>query len=161
MKENDKHWYPIRVTYSQEMKVKSYFDACQIASFIPMRYSEIQRNGQSKIKLVPVIHNLVFVYCTKNEIEQIKRESSISSKIRYIIDKETKQIITIPDKQMQDFISVAGNMAYNHKVITSPFFRICVENSQQGKSNILLMYVVKTYNYYLIWIFQKLLVLIK
>lgn len=74
MKENDKHWYPIRVTYSQEMKVKSYFDACQIASFIPMRYSEIQRNGQSKIKLVPVIHNLVFVYCTKNEIEQIKRE---------------------------------------------------------------------------------------
>lgn len=110
MKENDKHWYPIRVTYSQEMKVKSYFDACQIASFIPMRYSEIQRNGQSKIKLVPVIHNLVFVYCTKNEIEQIKRESSISSKIRYIIDKETKQIITIPDKQMQDFISVAGNI---------------------------------------------------
>lgn len=52
-------------------------------------------------------------------------------------------------------------MAYNHKVITSPSFRICVENSKQGKSNILLMRVVRTYNYYLIWIFQKLLVLIK
>lgn len=52
-------------------------------------------------------------------------------------------------------------MAYNHKVITSPSFRICVENSQQGKSNILLMHVIRTYNYYLIWIFQKLLVLIK
>lgn len=52
-------------------------------------------------------------------------------------------------------------MAYNHKIITSPSFRICVENSQQGKSNILLMHVVRTYNYYLIWIFQKLLTAIK
>lgn len=75
-----------------------------------MKYAEVIRHGQSKIKLVPVIHNLIFIHCTKNQIEEIKRESTISSKIRYIIDKETKQIITIPEKQMQDFISVAGNI---------------------------------------------------
>ena len=52
-------------------------------------------------------------------------------------------------------------MTYNYKVISSPSFRICVENSKQGKSNILLMRVLRTYNYYLIWIFQKLLTAIR
>lgn len=108
MEENDKHWYPIRVTYSQEMKVKSYFDFCQLANFIPMKYSETHRNGHLKLKLVPVIHNLIFVNCTKKEIEQIKKESAISSKIRYFIDGETRKPLIVPDKQMEDFIAVSG-----------------------------------------------------
>lgn len=110
MEENDKHWYPIRVTYSQEMKVKSYFDFCQLANLIPMKYSETHRNGHLKLKLVPVIHNLIFVNCTKKEIEQIKKESPVSTKIRYIIDGETRKPIIIPEKQMQDFIAVSGSV---------------------------------------------------
>lgn len=92
------------------MKVKSYFDACQLANFIPMKYSETHRNGHLKLKLVPVIHNLIFVYCTKKEIEQIKKESAISSKIRYFIDGETRKPLIVPDKQMEDFIAVSGSV---------------------------------------------------
>jgi transcription antitermination factor NusG len=110
MKENDKNWYPIRVTYSQEMKIKSYFDSCQLTSFIPMKYTETHKNGHLRLKQVPVIHNLIFVYCTSKEIEQIKRESPISTKIRYIIDSETRKPIIVPEKQMEDFIAVSGSI---------------------------------------------------
>ena len=33
-------WYPLRVTYSQEMKVKEYLDKEHIENFIPMHYVE-------------------------------------------------------------------------------------------------------------------------
>lgn len=110
MKELDKYWFPMRVTYSQELKVKDYFDSFQISNFIPMRYVEKHQNGEKKLKLVPVIHNLIFVYCTHSEIKEIKQNSPISNKIRYIIDTETKRPIIIPEKQMRDFIAVAGSI---------------------------------------------------
>lgn len=110
MKGIDKHWFPIRVTYSQEMKIKNYFDSCQIPIFIPMKYTERYRNGQRKIELEPVIHNLIFIHCTHQEIEEIKKNSPICNKIRYIIDIETKRPLVIPDKQMEDFIAVAGTI---------------------------------------------------
>lgn len=62
------------------------------------------------------------------------------------------------DKRSQ--ISFWQAMAYNHQIVTSPSFRICVKYSKQGKSNTPLMYVIRTYNYYLIWTFQRLLKII-
>ena len=59
---------------------------------------------------MPVIHNLIFVYCTSKEIEKIKKESPISTKIRYIIDSETRKPIIVPEKQMEDFIAVSGSI---------------------------------------------------
>lgn len=52
-------------------------------------------------------------------------------------------------------------MAYNHRVLKSSSFRLCLENSNQGNSDILLVRIVKSYNYYLIWLFQRLLLILK
>lgn len=71
-----------------------------------MKYTETHKNGHLKLKQVPVIHNLIFVYC----IEKIKKESPISTKIRYIIDSETRKPIIVPEKQMEDFIAVSGSI---------------------------------------------------
>lgn len=62
------------------------------------------------------------------------------------------------DKRSQ--MSFWQAMAYNHQIVTSPSFRICVKYSKQSKSNTPLMYVIRTYNYYLIWTFQRLLKII-
>ena len=86
----DLNWYPLRITYSRELALKNYLDSKQIENFIPMRYEYIVRNECKIRKLVPAIHNLVFP-------------------IRYIMDCETQQPITIPDVQMRSFIAVAGN----------------------------------------------------
>ena len=48
-------WYPLRITYSQEMKVKEYLDKEHIESFIPMRYVEKECQGKKTRQLVPAI----------------------------------------------------------------------------------------------------------
>ena len=99
----DLNWYPLRITYSRELALKNYLDSKQIENFIPMR------NERKIRKLVPAIHNLVFVRSTRKQLEEIKEAKGAILPIRYIMDCETQQPITIPDVQMRSFIAVAGN----------------------------------------------------
>lgn len=105
----DLNWYPLRITYSRELALKNYLDSKQIENFIPMRYEYIVRNECKIRKLVPAIHNLVFVRSTRKQLEEIKEAKGAILPIRYIMDCETQQPITIPDVQMRSFIAVAGN----------------------------------------------------
>ncbi len=102
---SDKKWYALRVTYAREMKVKRYLDACDIKSYIPMRMEERVFFGKRRKRLVPIIHNLIFVHIGDERMKEIKSIPDLP--IRYIMDKESKRPIVIPDKQMNDFISVA------------------------------------------------------
>lgn len=101
-------WYPLRVTYSREMKVKEYLDMEGIENFIPMHYEEREVQGRKERKLVPVIHNLIFVRATKEIIDYIKLSTPYASCVRYMMNPIDKKPIVIPEKQMQDFISVSG-----------------------------------------------------
>ena len=108
--ENEIVWYPLRVTYAREMKVKEYLAGRGIESFIRMRYEQKLR-GEEMVKIqVPVVHNFIFVHISKAELKDIKAASLISPFIRYIMNLETRLPLIVPDKQMQDFIAVAGSM---------------------------------------------------
>lgn len=102
-------WYALRITYSRELALKEYLDANGIENFIPMHYEYSVRNERRVRKLVPVIHNLVFVHSSRNRIDQIKDTMNMTLPIRYIMDKETRQPIIIPDSQMRSFMAIAGN----------------------------------------------------
>lgn len=102
-----KKWFAIRVTYNREMKVKRELDSIHIENFLPMKYRIIVR-GEKKIKeLVPAIHNLIFVYITPEDLKTYKATTALP--IRYIMNRETREPIVIPEQQMQNFIAVAGN----------------------------------------------------
>ncbi len=102
------NWYAIRVTYNREMKVKHEMDARHIENFLPMKY-RIRMRGERRIKeKVPAIHNLIFIYTTRENLQEIKQTTTLP--IRYIMDKETKSPITIPSNQMQSFIAVSGSI---------------------------------------------------
>lgn len=101
-----RQWYAIRVTYNRELKVKHELDRKHIENFLPMKYRIVQRGERQIKELVPAIHNLIFVYMTKEDLADYK--SSTTLPIRYIMDREKRQPITIPEKQMQNFITVAG-----------------------------------------------------
>lgn len=103
------YWYVLRITYSRELALKNYLDSERIENFIPMRYEYIVRNERKMRKLVPAIHNLVFVRSTRKQLEEIKETKGTILPIRYIMDSETRQPITIPDVQMRSFIAVAGS----------------------------------------------------
>ena len=111
-------WYALRITYSRELAFQTYLEKEKIENFIPMHYQYVVRNGQRIRKLVPAIHNLVFVRSTRKKIDKIKEEKAALFPLRYIMDKETRQPIVVPEVQMQHFIAVAGN--YNQQVVYLP-----------------------------------------
>ena len=66
-------------------------------------------------QLVPLIHNLVFVRSTREKLDEIKRDISLKVPIRYIMDRETRRPLVVPDRQMHSFIAVAG--AYDEQIV--------------------------------------------
>ncbi|NDV83252.1 UpxY family transcription antiterminator [Bacteroides sp. 51] len=111
-------WYALRITYSRELALKNHLDQEHIENFVPMRYEYVVRNGQRIRKLVPAVHNLVFIRSTRRKIDEIKERNAVALPLRYIMDRETRQPITIPEVQMQYFIAVAGN--YDQHVVYLP-----------------------------------------
>lgn len=108
-----KVWYAIRVTYNRELKVKEDLDARQIRCFVPMQYRREERNGVMVKRLVPSVHNLIFINLTPSEMKEYKETTQLP--IRYIMNRETRKPITVPDREMENFIKVAGT--YEEKLI--------------------------------------------
>lgn len=103
--DEEKHWYALRVTYAREMKVQRHFDKIGIRSYIPMRKAERTVFGKRIKRYVPVIHNLIFVHAGTSRMKEIKSDPTLP--IRYIMDRESRSPIIVPDKQMDDFIRVS------------------------------------------------------
>lgn len=99
----------MRVTYSRELALKDYLDLGGIESLIPMRYEIVVHGERKSRKLVPAIHNLVFVRSTREQLDEIKRAKALTLPIHYFMDRKTHRPLTIPKRQMQSFIAVAGN----------------------------------------------------
>lgn len=112
------YWYALRITYSRELSLKAYLDEINVENFVPMRYEMVVRHGQRVRKLVPAVHNLIFIRSTRTQIDQIKEENAANFPLRYIMDRETRTPIVIPENQMRHFIAVAGN--YDQQVIYLP-----------------------------------------
>ncbi|WP_300727677.1 UpxY family transcription antiterminator [uncultured Bacteroides sp.] len=108
-KGRNEKWYVLRVVYSQEMKVKAYLDEHGITNFIPMHYVEKIIKGQAHKVLAPVIHNLIFIRVSPEMMTELKTGHPISPIIRYMMNKEHSTPLVVPDKQMEDFIAVAGS----------------------------------------------------
>ena len=107
-KETDKQWYALRVTYCQEMKVKYDLDSNKIESFIPMKISYRIR-GERRVKVLsPAINNLVFVHLSEKRMKEYKEQTAMP--VRYIMDRESKKPIVIPELQMKNFIGIAGTL---------------------------------------------------
>ncbi|MDR1004035.1 MAG: UpxY family transcription antiterminator [Prevotellaceae bacterium] len=101
-------WFALRITYSREMALKEHLDAQGIRCFIPMHYDYIRRGEHAVRRLVPVVHNLIFIYSTREVLDVIKKEQEYRLPMRYIMNLETHQPIIVPIRQMESFIAVAG-----------------------------------------------------
>ena len=106
-------WYPLRVTYNRELKVKEDLDARGVTNFVPMQYRREERGGVMVKWLVPSIHNLIFVKMKPSEMIEYRKTTDLP--VRYIMNREKHIPITVPDREMENFIKVAGT--YNEKLI--------------------------------------------
>lgn len=105
-------WYPMRVTYSRELKVKAELDRLEIENFLPMTYKLVDADTENlRRELVSAINNLIFVRSSKELISSLKSINAVLQPLRYIMDRTAQQahtIMTIPDAQMQNFMCVAS-----------------------------------------------------
>ena len=117
-----KIWFPMRVTYQREMKVKAELDRLGIECFVPMTYRVVEsrndgitdkrKHGETELlrELVPAINNLIFVRSTQERISGLKRSNEVLEPLRYMMDhtaEEAHVIMTVPDRQMENFMRVA------------------------------------------------------
>ena len=110
-----KTWFPMRVTYQREMKVKAELDRLGIENFVPMRYQvvESQNDGDTELRrvLVPAISNLIFVRSTQNRVSELKRRNEVLKPLRYMMDHtaaDEHTIMTVADREMENFMRVAS-----------------------------------------------------
>jgi len=111
-----KVWYAIRVTYNRELRVKEDLDGRGIENFVPMQYRREERNGQMVKRLVPSVHNLIFIHIEPFRMKEYKMTTDLP--IRYIMSRTSdgsSRPITVPDNEMENFIKVAGT--YDEKLI--------------------------------------------
>ena len=103
-----KAWYPMRVTYSREMKVKAELDRLEIENFVPMTYRLVDADGENPHReLLPAINNLVFVHSTQERISRLKTSNVVLEPLRYLMDhtaEKPHEIMTVPDRQMENFM---------------------------------------------------------
>ena len=107
-----KVWFPMRVTYSRELKIKAELDRLEIENFVPMTYRIADVDaGNPRRELVPAINNLIFVHSTQERISHLKLSNEVLHPLRYILDQTAQKahtIMTIADRQMENFMRVAS-----------------------------------------------------
>ena len=109
---NDEAWYAMRVTYGRELKIQAAMNG-KFETFIPKCYKTVERFGKRHYELTSCISNLLFVYGTKNQIEEERqKQAEIKNDkkwhlLNFIMNHENK-MITVPNKQMEDFIRVSN-----------------------------------------------------
>lgn len=100
-------WYAMRVTYRRELSVKEKLEAEGMECFCPMRY-EVQTVGKRKVRShVPAVHNLLFVRAGEERLKQFKSRVPYLQYMTRPLDGKNR-IITIPDRQMAQFMAVAS-----------------------------------------------------
>ena len=110
---SERAWYPMRVTYGREVKVKEALDNLGIENFLPMHYELVDPgDGNKKRMLVPAIHNLIFVHDSREDITLLKTTRREFQPLRYITkhfaESMVDNILTVPEAQMRNFMRVAS-----------------------------------------------------
>lgn len=105
-------WYAMRATYGRNQEAKKKLDEAGVESFIPMHHVvTIDRRGRKVKKLVPVVRDLVFVRTDRSSMLLLKEQLDYLRNIYIPTEDGKKQIVVVPDNQMENFIKVTSTAA--------------------------------------------------
>ncbi len=98
----DKQWFVARVKHCQELAVRNMLLKLDIATFLPMR-TVVRELRTRRLRVeVPAIRNLIFVHASKERACVAANDYGVP--LWYIRDFETRSMLVVPDKQMEDFM---------------------------------------------------------
>lgn len=105
-RQDNRQWYAIRVMYRREIAVKSWLDERGIGNYLPMQEVEKSCYGRKRKVQAPLIHNLIFIRSSADEMREIKSRTALP--VCYIMNRATKSPIVVPDREMKDFMAVVA-----------------------------------------------------
>lgn len=94
-------WYAARTCFGQEVGIKRKLEKMGVEHFIPI---EKRRNYRGKEKDHAVINCLVFIRATKKEACDLRVVDALP--VNYLFDYVKHTMLTVPDKQMEDFMRI-------------------------------------------------------
>lgn len=105
-------WFALRATYSRELKISRQLSERGVRTFVPMvwRRCPVKPGMTQSKKLVPAISSICFVYSTRAEIDEYIRSFGDARPVNYYWDRTKNAPLVVPDKAMEDFITVASSM---------------------------------------------------
>lgn len=109
-------WFPMRIAYGRAertMKVKRFLEEIKVEHFLPMTHRKQLVDGRRKLVLVPALDGLIFLHIPKAQLIDIKSRYHLLLSLRFMMwtphsETERPHIITIPDKDMENFKRVAS-----------------------------------------------------
>ncbi len=105
----DAVWYAMSAPYHRELQAREWFGERGIETFVPMRREIVTlRDGHKSHKLVPAIHNLIFVHTTSGIMRELKPRLPIVQYLTHPVDGRNRPIL-VPEAQMQQFIRVSNS----------------------------------------------------
>lgn len=98
-------WFAMRATYHRELAVRANLLEQGIRCYVPLKRVTKVANGRKTEVMVPLVSNLVFVYCEKEKLQKAKAKMP---QLQYMTTRSQGRNvpIVVPDKQMSDFIAV-------------------------------------------------------
>lgn len=99
MERQTAYWYVAKTRHGAELGVRNRLCALGVESFVPTRMRRSAK-GKSMVE-EPLLMNFVFIHTTRaNALDLIHFQGV---KADYLFDCATRQLMTVPDKQMEDF----------------------------------------------------------
>jgi transcription antitermination factor NusG len=108
-------WYAIQTFFSKELKLAQLLEEKGLTCFVPMRMAIPTSEPCAPPKLVPVVHNLLFLEKTDSEAALLELMKDIPIPFRLMRNRETRRIYEIPNRQIVDLraacdSSYSGNL---------------------------------------------------
>lgn len=93
------YWYVAKTRHGAELGVRNRLSTLGVESFVPTRMRRSAR-GKGTVE-EPVLMNFVFIHTTRSNALDLIHFQGV--KADYMFDCATRQLMTVPDKQMEDF----------------------------------------------------------
>lgn len=99
MTANASYWFVARTHHGAELGVRNRLSALGVEHFVPTRRRRASR-GKGEVE-EPLLTCLVFLRATKSAALDLVHYNGV--KADYLFDCATRQLMVVPDKQMEDF----------------------------------------------------------
>lgn len=100
-------WFVGRTRFGQELKARDMLLGFGVEHFIPVRQRKVTRCGRTRVVEAPLINNLVFIKSTKTLACSLANYNGLP--VKYIVDRNTRTMMEVPPRQMEDFIRVVND----------------------------------------------------